>query len=135
MAVSNFPIPPNSAHPSEPAGAQFLKQQELPVEYPGIIFKQMIDGGGTYGADTTNSVRRFTLTYDGLTAAQAAVFDAHYAEALGTLLGFNFRYYRTGASVNHDELISDCHYESFTSDHNLYDKTQSRTITIVKRPN
>ena len=134
MPVSNFPIPATS-HGGEPVGPTYLKLQPLDDEYPGIIFKQMVDGGGTYGADTTNKVRRFQLTYDGLSAAEAAILDAHRAEAFDTLLGFNFRYWRaSGFSVSHDELISDVHYESYASDHNLYDQTQSRVITIVKRP-
>lgn len=134
MPVSNFPIPATT-HGGEPVGAQYLKLIELPPEYPGIVFKQMVDGGGTYGADTANSVRRFTLTYDGLSAAEAKVFDDHRAEAFDTLLPFSFRYWRSSAfSVSHDELLTNCHYESYTSDHNLYDQTQSRVITIVKRP-
>lgn len=131
VAVSNFPIPANAAHPSEPAGPVYLKLQELPPEYPSLVFKEMVDGGGTHGADTTNKIRRFQLTYDGLTAAQFGQLFAHRAEAIDTFLGFNFRYYRASESI--DELLSDCHYESFTYDHQ---KTWSRSceIVICKRP-
>lgn len=131
MAVSNFPIPANSAHPAEPAGPILLKIEELPAEYPSITFKEMVDGGGTYGADTTNKVRRFKLTYDGLTFAQFSILTAHRTEAIDTFLGFSLRYYRSSLSI--DELLSDCHYESFTYDHT---KTwiYSCEIVIVKRP-
>lgn len=133
MAVSNFPVPANSVHLSEPAGPQFLKLRELKPTYGSIVFKQMVDLGGTYGADTTNKERRFELIYDGLSFAEASILDAHNAEAVDTLLGFNFRYYRASLSI--DELLSDVHYESYDDpDHGLINSTQKRTMVLVKRP-
>lgn len=132
MALGNFPIPANSAHPSEPAGPQFLKLRELKPEYGSVVFKEMVDLGGTYGADTTNRVRRFELIYDGLTFAEAKILDDHRAAAFDTLLGFNFRYYRASLSI--DELLANAHIESYESDHNLVNATQSRTIVLVVRP-
>lgn len=134
MSVSNFPIPANSTHPSEPAGPTCLKIRELPAEYPSNIVKEMSDGGATYGCDTTNKIRRFELIYDGLTYAQAKILDDHRAEAVDTFLGFNFRFYRASTSPVIDELLSDVHYESWSSDHNKFNLTQSRQIVLVKRP-
>ena len=133
MSISNFPIPA-TVHTSEPVGPMYLKLRELKPTYGSVVFKQMVDLGGTYGADTTNKERRFELIYDGLTFAEAGILDAHNAEAFDTLLGFNFRYYR--ASLGIDELISNVHYDEggYESDHNLVNKTQSRRILLVKRP-
>jgi hypothetical protein len=130
MSVSNFPIPATT-HGGEPVGPQYLKLQELPFEFPSIIEKVMVDGGSTRGADSTNKVRRFKLTYDGLTFAELMILRNHREEAVGNLLGFSFRYYRSALSV--DELLSDCHYESFTSDH-VKTWSCSCEIVIVKRP-
>lgn len=132
MAVSNFPIPATT-HGGEPVGPMYLKLRELKPTYGGVIFKQMVDLGGTYGADTTNKERRFELIYDGLSFAEASILDAHNAEAVDTLLGFNFRYYRASLSI--DELLGDVHYESYDDpDHGLVTSTQKRTMVLVKRP-
>lgn len=135
MAVSQYPTPLSAAHPSEPDGpgpggsslCGYVLQQ-LPDEYPGLIEKVMIDGGSTRGGDTTNKVLRWRFTYTGLRATQAAVLDAHRAEAVDALLGFTFRDPRTGTSY------SDVHYESYEYPaHQQYD-VQTRIVTLVKRP-
>ena len=130
---AQFPTPYNSAHSGElVSGPDWLKLEELEPEYPSNVFKEMIDSGGTYGADTTNRVRRFKLVYGGLTAAQAKVLDDHHLSAYGILLGFNYRFWRrTDPSV--DELLTDVHYESYVPGHN---KTWdcSREIVLIKRP-
>lgn len=131
MSVSNFPIPANSAHPAEPVGPQWAKLEELKSEYPSIVVKEMVDGGATYGADTTNKIRRFKLNYEGLSYANFAILSAHRTEALDTFLDYSFRHYRTSPPM--DELITGAHYESFTFDHT---KTwiYSCEIVIIKRP-
>lgn len=139
MSIAQYPTPFNPDHVAEPAGPGprgtspcGYVLQELRAEYPGLITKQMVDGGATYGADTTNKIRRFLLTYTGMTATQAKVLDDHRALAFDGLLGFNFRYYRPSMSV--DELLLDVHYETYDyPQHQLYDN-QSRTITLIKRP-
>ena len=136
MSVSQFPTPFNSAHSGETVSGPIPnKAQELKSEYPSNVFKQMVDGGGTYGADTTNRVRRFRLFYEGLVDTDAKKLDDHYAEAKDILLGFNFRWQRASATTPIDELLTDVHYESFVADHaQLYKTTQTRTVILVKRP-
>lgn len=135
MSVAQYPTPLNSAHLTEPDGPGpggtslcGFKLERLVNEYPSVIVKLMVDGGATYGADSATAVARWRLTYTGMTAAQAAVLDAHHDSARHNLLGFDFRDPRTGT------LYSDVHYESYEyPGHTLY-SVQSRVVTLAKRP-
>lgn len=135
MSLGQFPAPYNPLHTGDPAGpgprgtspCGFIMQQ-LPDEYPGLIEKVMLDGGATYGADTTNTIKRWQFTYTGLNQAQAAVLDTHRADAKGRLLGFSFRDWRT------DTLYTDCHYESYEYPQHQNLDNQSRILTLIKRP-
>jgi hypothetical protein len=69
----------------------------------------------------------FTLTYGGLTAAEAAILDAHFAEVHGVFTGFVFRHPRTGV------VYSDVHYLSFEVDHAKI-WNHGRVTTLIKRP-
>jgi len=135
MAVSQYPTPLYASQPSEPDGPGpggsspcGYKLQRLPDTYPGLVVKEMTDGGATYGGDTTNTIKRWRFTYTGLSTAQALVLDTHRAEAKDTLLGFTFRDPRTGTSY------SDVHYESFEYPEHSYYPVQSRIVTLIKRP-
>lgn len=77
-------------------------------------------------------VKRWRLDYDGLTAAQAAILDAHLAAAFyspdeGSAFGFNFRDRDTAV------LYSNVHYEKYEKSH-MKTWIQKRSVTLVKRP-
>jgi|SRR5215831_866111 len=122
---------PPSAYPTPSAGGPpYLKLLQLANEYRSVVVKEMVDGGATYGADTTNAVMKWQFDYDGLTASQAATLDAHFASAYGSLLGFNFTDPRTST------LYTDVHYDpsnGFVADH-AKTFSQSRKVILVKRP-
>jgi hypothetical protein len=128
MPVAQYPTPPNPAHVGETNGPQYLKLLQLPDEYPGITVKQMADGGATYGAETTNVIHRWEITYGGLSAAMASSLDAHRASANDKLLGFTFRDPRT------DYPYTDVHYDDgYQADHTKV-WSQSRVVRLIKRP-
>lgn len=135
MSVAQYPTPYSAAHSSEPDGpgpggtspCGYILQR-LPDEYGSVIVKEMTDKGATYGADTTNIVMRWQFTYTGLSAAQAAVLDGHRAAALDKLLGFNFRDPRTGT------LYSNVHYDDYQYPAHVSYQSQSRIVTLIKRP-
>ena len=137
MPPSQYPTPFNSAHPGEPAGPGpwgtspcgfIFHEHEL--EYPSNIVKTMDDGGATYGASSTNAVRRWVISYTGLDPTQAGVLDAHYASAFGSLLGFSFRVPLSRG----DTLYTDVHYESYQYPQHEKYPVQSRIVTLTKRP-
>lgn len=130
MAVAQFPSPSNyTVHVGDPTGPPCLKIRQLKPERPSVIFKEMVDGGGTYGANSTTKVLRWELTFGGLTTTQAAQLDDHNDSAYDTLLGFSWRDPRT------DTLHTDTHYESYDRDHSgQYGNSQSRSMILVKRP-
>lgn len=130
MAVSQFPSPTShTVHAGDPTGPPCQKITPLKTERPSNVFKEMVDGGGTYGADSANKVLRWELIFGGLTIAQAAQLDTHNDDAKDTLLGFSWRDPRT------DTLYTDVHYESYERDHSrLYSNSQSRKMVLVKRP-
>jgi len=128
MSVSQFPTPASVAHPAEPSGPYYLKLLQLPDEYAGIVVKVMVDGGATYGGDTTNVIRRWRLEYNGLTSTQLGVLTAHFTEALGILLGFNFRDPRS------DTLFTDVHYEGEIQIDHTKTRSNSCNLTLIKRP-
>ena len=124
--AAQFPTRPNPSFPTEPAGPPHVKLRDLPLEYP-VTVKTMKDGGATYGMPNPYAIRRWELTYQGLTAAEAATLVSHFDDAQGPYEGFDFRHPRT------DVLYTDCHYDSFERDHEKV-WINSFTIVIVKRP-
>ena len=127
MPPAIFPTPPNPLHAGETTGPQYLKLLRMPDEYAGLVVKTMTDGGATYGGDTTNTIKRWKFSYDGLTAAELATLTDHRATAFDTLLGFTFRDPRS------DTLFTDVHYESLTLDHKVT-WSNSCEIVLIKRP-
>lgn len=140
MSVGQYPTPRSSSHSSEPDGPGIASisptgtnicgynLQQLPNEYASVIVKPMVDNGATYGADSGSAVLRWKFTYTGLSATQAAVLDTHFASAKNQLLGFAFRDPRT------DTMYSDVHYESYEYPPHTFYQSQSRIVTLVKRP-
>jgi hypothetical protein len=136
MAIGQYPLY-NPSHSGEVSGPSAWGTSvcgfvfhPLPLEYRSNVFKEMVDGGGTYGADTTNAVRTWRIVYTGLSVAQAAVLDAHYESAKNNLLGFNFRV----PASRGDTLYSDVHYLAYEYPQHEQVDNQTRTVTLVKRP-
>src|SRR5262249_46301625 len=108
-------------------GPPYLKLLQIAEEYASVTVKTMVDQGATYGADSSNKVRKWEIIYDGLTAAQAATLDTHYKSAVGQLLGFDFTDPQTTT------LYTDTHYLEYSRDHSKV-WSQSRKVTLIKRP-
>lgn len=93
------------------------------------------DGGADYKLQHGgNGVKRWIIKYDGLTAAQAAILDAHlastfYSSDQGSAIGFNFRDRDTTT------LYSNVHYaaDGYKKGHNRIWNC-SREIILEKRP-
>lgn len=135
MSVAQYPTPYNPSHTGEPAGPGpggsslcGYKLQRLKDEYPSIVVKEMDAGNASYGATNVSPVMRWQFTYTGLTAAQAAVLDAHYAAAFERFLGFQFRDPRTGT------LYTDVHYDAYEYPAHEQYNNQTRIVTLIKRP-
>jgi hypothetical protein len=130
MPVSNFPTRANTTYPSEPQSQQHLKLDDDVPEY-AVVTKQFKDKGVNKGLLSVNTVQKWIFKYDGLSDAEAAVFDAHYAEAQGEFAAFNFRHPRSLV------LYSSVFYESYVKGHTKVGSVigcHSREITLVKYP-
>jgi hypothetical protein len=129
MAIAEFPMVSTSG--SNPPTLYFqLEPEEFVVSR--TVFD---DGGADYKLQSGGTgVKRWILKYDGLTAAQAAILDAHvasafYSEDMGSAIGFNFRDRDTAV------LYSNVHYApgGYKKGHT---KTWvcSREVILEKRP-
>lgn len=128
MPISQFPTRYNAAHPSEPAADTHLILQDVTPER-GISIQTFKDNGKSRGTESPNAVTlRWILIYDGESATDAAVYDAHYVESLEGLLPFSFRHPRTGI------LYTDVYYESFVYPQHEHLNSQRREITLIKSP-
>lgn len=101
------------------------------------------DNGADYKLQAGGSgLKRWTIKYDGLSAAEAAVFDAHVASTFyspdqGSAVGFNFRHHIPGDawSSTAGTLYAAVHYAP-----GGYRKTHTKTwswsleIELEKRP-
>lgn len=92
-----------------------------------VIEKEFKDKGRNYGLLTANTVLTWTIDYENLTEAQAAILDAHYADAQGSFEGFNFTDPQTGTNYG------DVHYVEYVVDHSKR-WIQSRRIRLRKSP-
>lgn len=129
MAVAEYPFPSVSASNPIPL---FFEQE--PEQF--VVERTLYDDGGV---DTKlqhggSGKRTWIVRYDGLTAAQAAILDAHltsafYSEDEGSAWGFNFRDYRTAT------LYSNCHYApgGYKVSHTKV-WSNAREVVIEKRP-
>lgn len=127
--AAEFPLP--SVSGSNPTPLHF---EMLAEEF--VVGRTIYDDNGADYRVQAGGVGKKTwvLKYDGLTAAQAAILDAHLASTFyspdeGSAVGFNFRDARTAT------LYGNCHYApgGYEKSHT---KTWSngRSITIEKRP-
>lgn len=102
------------------------------------------DNGADYKLQNGGAgVRRWILRYDGLTAAQAAILDAHlaacfYSEDEGSAFGFNFRAHTIGDlpwTSTAGTLYSGVHYApgGYRKSHEHADIC-TREIILEKRP-
>lgn len=128
MAVSQYPTRPDPAHSGEPAGPKHIKLIDVPPEYTGQSVRIFKDGGASIGLNNPNPVLRWDFTYEGLFVSEAAMLDAHRAEAQDQTGGFNFRHPRTHV------LYTDCHYETYEIPNNEKYFMQDRHIVLIKRP-
>lgn len=119
---------PPSAFPVNPSGKPYLRFVMLADEWPVTEGPVYYDGGRDTFCAATEPTRRWLIVFGGLTPAQAAVLDAHFASAKGTHLGFNLTW-RDGT------VYANVKYESYERNHPfLYDYSQSRAIQLIKRP-
>jgi hypothetical protein len=88
---------------------------------------RFVDGSSESDTRQTAPVRMFEVEWDGLSAAEAALLDAHYDSTSG---GLTFSITNPHTS----EVISGCRYGSYTlSPHTRY-WSQNRQATIIKYP-
>jgi hypothetical protein len=96
MPPTEFPLP--SVNASYPIPLFY----EVEVEEMVVSRHIYDDNGADYAAQAGGSgLITYTLKYNGLTAAQAAILDAHvtlagYSSANGSASGFNFREHTIG---------------------------------------
>lgn len=111
-------------------GPMWTKMHQYQLAYKDVIDKHVYeDGGASFTTQNDTAPIRWLIIYDPrLSLVEAAVIDAHRAEAFGEVYGFNFYNPRDGVTY------SSVHYdEEFGEDHN---KTwlNSREIHLIKRP-
>jgi hypothetical protein len=112
MPPSEFPFPSFNASAAHP-----LFYQEDPEEFVNgrIIYDD--NGADATSQSGGSGLRRFIAKYDGVTAAQAAIFDTHiaasrYSPEEGSAYGFNFRKHIPGEvwTSTNGELLANVHY-------------------------
>lgn len=129
MAVAEFPM--YSTSTGNPLPLLFFMQPELFQ----VSMTTYDDGGSDFALQAGGSgIKRWVLHYDGLTAVDAAIFDAHvasaaYSEEFGSARSFNFRDRDTGT------LYTNVRYSpgGYTRSH-THINCQSRDIVLEKRP-
>lgn len=137
MAVAEFPLPSVSSNNPIP-----LFFELAPEEF--IVTRTIYDDNGADTALQSGGSGRlvWTIRYDGLSLAQAAILDAHVAAAFyspdeGSGFGFNFRHHIPGDtwSSTAGTLYANCHYApgGYTKSH-THTGSQARQIIIEKRP-
>lgn len=127
MPVAEFPTQSLSGNNPQP-----LVWYQIPEEFQ-VGFTQYDDGGRDFKLQHGGGgIKRWSLTYDGLTEAQAAILDAHKdsAKINGDGLsanGFNYRD-RDGT------LYANVRYEKYERPAHSKKWIQSRNIQLVKFP-
>jgi len=109
------------------ATVYWLKQVAVAPDFePVTNTHQYEDGGMSFNSSDDTGVLMWEIEYDGLTAAQAALLDAHFASAA---LANDFSF------VDRDGVtFTACHYKSFEKGWNkIY--AQSRKVVLCRYPN
>lgn len=118
-----FPLP-------AAGGPPFLKFRQMQPDFAAVSHRHDYeDGGASFVAMNDTGPIYFELEYNGLTAAQAALILAHFADAGSELFGFSFTNPRTST------VYTDVHYapDGFQEDHSRIWNNSFR-IRLVKRP-
>ena len=119
-------IPTPTALPQPPTvGAPIATRFQEVVSRWDEYTAQFGDGSSASDTTRTNQIRMFEVEWDGLSATEAALLDAHYDSTSG---GLSF----SMIDPHTDEVITGCRYGSYTlSPHTKY-WSQNRQATIVK---
>lgn len=135
MSLGNpfaYPIPNQVVDTSggEIAAPQWLKFHQYQQAYDEVSDRHDYeDGGASFTIRNDTAPIRWLIIYDGLLEDEAAIFDAHRADAFGEVYGFSLTNPRTGVTY------TDVHYdEGFEEDHVLYQTINRRVIHLIKRP-
>lgn len=129
MAIAEFPSPSvNSSNPDPLVSYKLLDkfQVDSTVYDDGGVDTALRNGG--------NGTQRWYLFYDGLTALQAALLDAHVALAKlpegdgPSAFSFNYR------DVDSAILYGSVRYQSYERPVHKQKDIQTRTIQLVKYP-
>jgi hypothetical protein len=111
--------------PEFPVHLLINRLQDLPLDYAGAHFGEMADGAGPYGLSTPNFLRRFSLSYEGLTQIKSDEISEHHREVYNEAGGFKFHHPRTNT------LYDDVHYESFEYPQHSKLYVQERHLILV----
>lgn len=129
MAIAEYPTPSvNSSNPDP------LVSYKLPSKH--TVDTTTYDDGAVDAARRSggSGVQRWYLFYDGLTAAQAALIDAHADAAIlpegdgPSAISFNYR------DVDSGTLYGGVRYQSFERPIHKQKDIQQRVIYLVKYP-
>lgn len=114
-------FPPASVPP-------FIKWERLADRYPMVEGPKFADGGMDTFLSSTTPIRRWRITYEGLTVAQAAILDAWFAANFGFHSAFTF-------TERDAATYGGCKCVEYERGHGRrYDNMQFRTIVIEDRP-
>lgn len=111
-------------------GPQWLKLHIFQPSYEDVTDKHIYeDGGASFVLFNDTAPIRIEIRYDGLLTGEAAILDAHRADAFGEAYEFTFFDARTNTT------LTGVHYdESFEEDHILIETVNKRTVHLIKRP-
>lgn len=122
MPIAEFPLPSVSGSNPKPTVCYQLAEQYAVSKSP-----EYQDGGVDFNLDAETPTRQWSLTYTGITAAEAALLDAHHVLAFHDAMEFNFRDPVTTT------LHSNVRYLEYERSH-AKRWIQDRRITLIKRP-
>lgn len=122
-----YPIPALST--ANGIGPVWLKFHQFQPAYAEVTEKhEYEDGGASFQTANDTGPIRWAIEYDGLSAAEVAVLDAHRNDAMGEVYGFDLTNPRTSVTY------TDVHFDEGWSEDHQKTWVNSRAVRLIKRP-